>query len=108
DEFPVLKADSIKYYVIFRNQIPKELVLNTLPHVVNLLRSKTSVVHTYAAHAIERIFTMKGEGNVPYFKKTDLQPISELILNNLFAAFEHPGSAENEYIMKGMHPLFFL
>ncbi|CAL1277563.1 unnamed protein product [Larinioides sclopetarius] len=108
DEFPVLKADSIKYYVIFRNQIPKELVLNTLPHVVNLLRSKTSVVHTYAAHAIERIFTMKGEGNVPYFKKTDLQPIAELILNNLFAAFAHPGSAENEYIMKAIMRTFSL
>ena len=36
------------------------------------------------------------------FKGTDLQPVAQLLLYNLFQAFQHPGSAENEYIMKGM------
>ncbi|GFT75368.1 exportin-2 [Nephila pilipes] len=106
DEFPVLKADSIKYYLIFRNQLPKELVLATLPNVVNLLNAKASVVHTYAAHAIERVFTMKGEGTNPCFSSADLQPMAELILNNLFATLEQPGSSENEYIMKGIMRTF--
>ncbi|GIX82326.1 exportin-2 [Caerostris extrusa] len=100
DEYPVLKADSLKYFLIFRNQLPRDIVLNTLPHVVNLLRAKNCVVHTYAAHAIERVFTMKGEGSTPCFKNKDIQLLAELILVNLFAAFEHNGSSENEYIMK--------
>lgn len=36
------------------------------------------------------------------FKGTDLQPVAQLLLYNLFQAFQHPGSAENEYIMKGI------
>ncbi|GIX92895.1 exportin-2 [Caerostris darwini] len=106
DEYPVLKADSLKYFLIFRNQLPRDIVLNTLPNVVNLLRAKNCVVHTYAAHAIERVFTMKGEGSTPCFKNTDIQPLAELILVNLFAAFEHNGSSENEYIMKAIMRTF--
>ncbi|GFR20350.1 exportin-2 [Trichonephila clavata] len=69
---------------------------------------KLRVVHTYAAHAIERVFTMKGEGSNPCFTSADLQPMAELILNNLFATLEQPGSSENEYIMKAVMRTFSL
>ncbi|XP_054706218.1 exportin-2-like [Uloborus diversus] len=106
DDFPVLKADCIKYYLIFRNQLPKELVLSTLPHVINLLKAKSIVVHTYAAHAIERVFTMKSEVGGQCFKSCDIQPIAQVLLTNLYAAFDHPGSSENEYIMKALMRTF--
>ncbi|KFM61402.1 Exportin-2, partial [Stegodyphus mimosarum] len=106
DEFPVLKADSIKYYLIFRNQLPREVVLNTLPNIINLLNAKSCVVHTYAAHAIERVFLMKSEGGMPCFKASDIQPIAQGLLSNLFGALEHEGSSENEYIMKAIMRTF--
>ena len=31
----------------------------------------------------------------------DIKPYTQQLLTNLFGAFEHDGSAENEYIMKG-------
>ncbi|KAG8192798.1 hypothetical protein JTE90_019116 [Oedothorax gibbosus] len=83
-------------------RLPRELVLATLPVVINLLHSKSIVVHTYAAHAIERVFTMKAEGGGACFKSTDIRPIADGLLNNLFASLEHPGSAENEYVMKAI------
>lgn len=106
DEFPILKADCIRYYLVFRNQLPTELVLSTLPAVINCLTAKNTVVHTYAALAVERIFTMKNESGSACFKSTDLQPVAQLLLYNLFQAFEHTGSAENEYVMKAVMRTF--
>nr|XP_042908071.1 exportin-2 [Parasteatoda tepidariorum] len=106
DEFPVLKADSIKYYLIFRTKLPKEVVLSTLPNIVNLLNAKSTVVHTYSAHAIERVFTMKADGGASYFSAAEIQPLAELLLKNLYAAMEHKGSSENEYIMKAIMRTF--
>lgn len=59
NEMPVLKADAIKYVMIFRNQLPRNVILMTLPHIVNLLTAQNQVVHTYAAHAIEKILMLR-------------------------------------------------
>uniref|UniRef100_A0A2I3H1C3 Exportin-2 n=1 Tax=Nomascus leucogenys TaxID=61853 RepID=A0A2I3H1C3_NOMLE len=63
NEFPVLKADGIKYIMIFRNQVPKEHLLVSIPLLINHLQAESIVVHTYAAHALERLFTMRGPNN---------------------------------------------
>uniref|UniRef100_A0A8C5MWL8 Exportin-2 n=1 Tax=Leptobrachium leishanense TaxID=445787 RepID=A0A8C5MWL8_9ANUR len=60
NEFPVLKADGIKYVMFFRNQIPKEHILTAIPLLISHLQAESTVVHTYAAHALERLFTMRG------------------------------------------------
>lgn len=36
----------------------------------------------------------------------DVKPHTEQLLNNLFGAFSHEGSSENEYVMKGLYQLF--
>lgn len=46
------------YYCIF--QVPKEQLLVSVPLLINYLQAESIVVHTYAAHALERLFTMKG------------------------------------------------
>ena len=58
-ELPVLKADAIKYVMIFRNQLPPVMVKQTFPYLIKLLRSESPVVHTYAACAIEKILLVK-------------------------------------------------
>lgn len=89
NEFPVLKADAIKYVMIFRSQVslsvcdggggaepgvlrrlssvlpqlPKEQLLQAVPLLINHLQAESSVEHTYAAHALERLFTMRGPSN---------------------------------------------
>uniref|UniRef100_H0V5Q7 Exportin-2 n=1 Tax=Cavia porcellus TaxID=10141 RepID=H0V5Q7_CAVPO len=108
NEFPVLKADGIKYIMIFRNQVPKEHLLVSVPLLINHLQAESIVVHTYAAHAIERLFTMRGPNNATLFTAAEIAPFVEILLTNLFKALTLPGSSENEYIMKAIMRSFSL
>jgi exportin-2 (importin alpha re-exporter) len=56
---PVLIADSIKYVMIFRSVLPREVVVGSIPQLVRHLTAYSHVVHTYAACAIEKILVMK-------------------------------------------------
>ncbi|XP_045151350.1 exportin-2 [Echinops telfairi] len=108
NEFPVLKADGIKYVMIFRNQVPKEHLLVSVPLLINYLQAESIVVHTYAAHALERLFTMRGPNNATLFTAAEIAPFVEILLTNLFKALTLPGSSENEYIMKAIMRSFSL
>ena len=63
NSFPVIKSDAIRYLAAFRQQLPKEAILSTLPCLVHYLTSNVAVVNTYAAHAIEKILTVKDQNN---------------------------------------------
>lgn len=56
---PVLKADAIKYMMIFRSLLPKEVVVGSIPLLVQHLRANSVVVHTYAACTIDKILLLK-------------------------------------------------
>uniref|UniRef100_A0A3Q2VJ66 Exportin-2 n=1 Tax=Haplochromis burtoni TaxID=8153 RepID=A0A3Q2VJ66_HAPBU len=108
NEFPVLKADAIKYVMIFRSQLPKEQLLQAVPLLITHLQAESTVEHTYAAHALERLFTMRGPNNTTLITAAEMAPFTEQLLNNLFKALAFPGSAENEYIMKAIMRSFSL
>uniref|UniRef100_A0A663MXB1 Exportin-2 n=1 Tax=Athene cunicularia TaxID=194338 RepID=A0A663MXB1_ATHCN len=108
NEFPVLKADGIKYIMIFRNQVSKEQLLVSIPLLINHLQAESIVVHTYAAHALERLFTMRGTNNTTLITAAEMVPFVEVLLTNLFKALTLPGSSENEYIMKAIMRSFSL
>uniref|UniRef100_A0A8C6PI52 Exportin-2 n=1 Tax=Nothobranchius furzeri TaxID=105023 RepID=A0A8C6PI52_NOTFU len=109
DEFPVLKTDAIKYVMIFRSQLPKEQLLQAVPLLISHLQAQSTVEHTYAAHALERLFTMRGPNNATLITSAEMALFTEQLLTNLFKALSLPGSAENEYIMKGrVHPVVLL
>ncbi|NXT29108.1 XPO2 protein, partial [Syrrhaptes paradoxus] len=108
NEFPVLKADGIKYIMIFRNHVPKEQLLVSIPLLINHLQAESIVVHTYAAHALERLFTMRGTNNTTLITAAEMAPFVEVLLTNLFKALTLPGSSENEYIMKAIMRSFSL
>ncbi|KAM9372228.1 exportin-2 isoform 1-T1 [Phaethornis superciliosus] len=108
NEFPVLKADGIKYIMIFRNQVPKEQLLVSIPLLISHLQAESIVVHTYAAYALERLFTMRGTNNTTLISAAEMAPFVEVLLTNLFKALTLPGSSENEYIMKAIMRSFSL
>uniref|UniRef100_A0A665VQH4 Exportin-2 n=1 Tax=Echeneis naucrates TaxID=173247 RepID=A0A665VQH4_ECHNA len=108
NEFPVLKADAIKYVMIFRSQLPKEQLLQAVPLLITHLQAESTVEHTYAAHALERLFTMRGPNNTTLITPAEMAPFTEQLLNNLFKALAVPGSVENEYIMKAIMRSFSL
>jgi hypothetical protein len=61
NEFPVLKADCIKFVAIFRNQMTLEMLaqLQILPTLVKHLQAESVVQLTYAADALWHFFSLK-------------------------------------------------
>nr|XP_061813737.1 exportin-2-like isoform X2 [Nerophis lumbriciformis] len=108
NEFPVLKSDAIKYVMIFRSQLPKDQLLQAVPLLIAHLQAASTVEHTYAAHALERLFTMRGPNNTTLISAVEMAPFTDMLLTNLFNAMTLPGSSENEYIMKAIMRSFSL
>ncbi|CAL9767703.1 unnamed protein product [Musa acuminata subsp. burmannicoides] len=52
---PMLKAGALKFFTVFRDQIPKQAVMALLPHLARCLMSESNVVHSYAANCIEKL-----------------------------------------------------
>ncbi|XP_047141486.1 exportin-2 isoform X1 [Hydra vulgaris] len=102
DEYPVLKADAVKYVITFRNILSRDLLYSCFPPLTRLLTSKSKVVHSYAANAIERLLTIKSSAGVPAFTGNDLMPYRDALFMNLFLVLETPGSLENEYAIKAI------
>ncbi|CAF0704688.1 unnamed protein product [Brachionus calyciflorus] len=101
NNFPVIKADDMRYISTFRQQLPKECLLNALPHLVRYMTSNIPVVHTYACHAVERILTLKNPQNTKenMFVPNDLQPFMPHLLSNIMNILQ-PVTGENEYVIK--------
>lgn len=98
----VLKADALKYVMIFRTQLQRETLISCLPHIIRYLSAESPVVHTYAAHTIERLLTIKTAQNRALFVAGDIQPFANDLLQNLFKVLTLPTSCENEYVMKAL------
>ena len=72
-----------------------------MPVVVSLLSAESNVVHSYAAHAIERILLVREDDRATRrYRTEDVMPLAEGMLRGLFGAFRRPESQENEYVMK--------
>lgn len=59
NELPVIKADCIRYLMTFRNILPKEVIISSLPLLTQHLVADSKVVHTYAASCIEKILLIR-------------------------------------------------
>lgn len=57
----VLKADAIKFVMIFRSLLGKPKLLRCLPQLIRHLTAESYVVHSYAACTIECVLTMKDQ-----------------------------------------------
>ncbi|XP_047960190.1 exportin-2-like [Salvia hispanica] len=100
DGFPMLKAGSLKFFTMFRNQIPKAVAVSLLPDVVRFLVSESNVVHSYAASCIEKLLLVKDEGGRARYSAEDISPFLLALMTNLFGALQKPESEENHYVMR--------
>jgi hypothetical protein len=57
-----------------------------LPAIVALIAHENCVVHSYAAHCMERLLMIKDAG-VPRFGPPDISPALTQLLTNLFGAW---------------------
>lgn len=107
NEIPVLKAAAIKYVMVFRNVLGPQILATCMPHLIRHLPAESIVVHSYAACSVEKILTMRDASNATVFGPQVLAPHANQLVSGLFATLALPGSAENEYVMKGGSCLLF-
>ena len=98
----VLRADAIRFLITFRGVLPRPLLLQSIPLLLVHLTSSNTVVHTYAAHCIEKLLLLRLEGGAMVLNPEDIQPHLETLLTNLFNCLRKEGSLENEYVMKAI------
>lgn len=101
-QHPVLRADAIRYLTTFRSVLPHELIVGALPLLGTHLRAPSHVVHTYAAHSLEKILVMRGSDGATVVKQDELLPHLEVLLVNLLNVLKIQGSELNEYAMKAI------
>lgn len=102
----VLKADAIKFIMTFRTILGPEFVVPSIPLLARHLQSQSSVVHTYAACAIDKILIMRGSDGKLIVTKEMLGPLSNNLFTALFAIISVEGRFENEYVMKAIMRCF--
>lgn len=96
----MLKAGSLKFLTLFRNQIPKHAAMSLIPEVAKFLLVEANVVHSYAASCIEKLLLVKEEGGRPRYTSSDIAPFVLKLMENLFTALRFEESQENPYVMK--------
>ncbi|CAK9136910.1 unnamed protein product [Ilex paraguariensis] len=98
--FPMLKAGALKFFTMFRSQIPKPIAMALFPDVVRFLSSESNVVHSYAASCTEKLLLVKDDGARARYTSSDISPFLLALMTNLFGALQKPESEENQYVMK--------
>lgn len=101
---PVLTADALKYVIVFRNQLSREIIVAILPNIIQHLSSPNVVVHSYASNALLKLFTLKDPNNktMTIVRPEDVVQYSGNLVEGLFGVLQFPGSSENEYAMKAI------
>ncbi|XP_078428749.1 cellular apoptosis susceptibility protein, putative / importin-alpha re-exporter [Wolffia australiana] len=96
---PLLKAGALKFFTVFRSQIPKQTAVLLLPDLIRFLGAESNVVHSYAANCIEKLLTVR-DGGLLRYTAADVGPFLLPLMTNLFNALRFPESQENPYVMK--------
>lgn len=101
---PVVKATSLKFVSVFRNQFTKDQLLLLIPMITQHLESPVVVVHTFAAYTIERILmtTENPQDRTKGFvvRSGDIQAYLDPIFTALFAIVDNQQLDVNDYVMK--------
>ncbi|VVC91320.1 unnamed protein product [Leptidea sinapis] len=96
-QLPVLRADAIKYLMTFRSLLPKELLIEAFPLLVQHVSGK-GVVCTYGACSVDKLLA----GSL--LPRPALEAQAAPLLAALFGALDNYSdpAEHNEYVMKAI------
>lgn len=123
-EHPVLVADALRFALLFRFALPRELLPNLLAAASRELANDCGSVHSYAALLADKILAAKESdlatgsasggaagaaaapstslSSAPLLDASRAAPVLAPLLERLFLAFSHPDSAENERVARAL------
>ena len=105
--FPILSTSCLKFIYVYRNQFPKEYVLNILNAISPFLESENTLVASYGSATLERLLMIKqdSEKNLLMTKEMLMPSINQLLQSLANALQKHP---KNPYIMKAFFRVIWL
>ncbi|KHJ84751.1 hypothetical protein OESDEN_15532 [Oesophagostomum dentatum] len=102
NETPILKTDALKFVVIFRNQLPAEVLVEVVQAADRLLTARLPILHKYAAYAIDKLLLVKEPNGTGPLLTARVVPVGSL-LNNLVSGFDKDAKAQNSpYLIKAI------
>jgi exportin-2 (importin alpha re-exporter) len=105
-----LTASCLKFVTTFRNQIPPATLTPLLGAIVPKLGSDSAVIHTYAAHFLEKMLLIKDatpQGPVPRYVTPSTSPqLLQAVEPLLQQIVSNKGIPQNEYLMKCLLRIF--
>uniref|UniRef100_A0A2P2I486 Exportin-2 n=1 Tax=Hirondellea gigas TaxID=1518452 RepID=A0A2P2I486_9CRUS len=102
NQFPIVKAECIKYLISFRSVLSPDVVASALPHLVQLLSADSVVVHSYAGAALDRCLVVKTTNQSSLLQPEQLATLATQAYANCFQALSVSGSEQNEHVMKAV------
>jgi exportin-2 (importin alpha re-exporter) len=96
----VVQADVLKFVTVFRAHVPEAAYGALLAVFAKMLRSDVYVVHTYAAHAIDRYLAMRRDGQPRI--GDEWRTVLPGALSGCFALLEKGQSSSNEYVIRAV------
>lgn len=94
--YPVLKTSCLKFVYVYRNQFPKDMLLDIMGKIIVFLDSDNVLLASYAAATLERMLMIK-ENTHLLFTKDFINSVLKQLLQNIASALQkHP---RNTYIM---------
>jgi exportin-2 (importin alpha re-exporter) len=98
----ILKADAIRFVATFRSFLGTDNLGNLLVHLAPWLAHESQVVHTYAAHAIDKLLQVRTGGKMEPDVTADIfAASSDVIVQNLCTRLLS-SAKPNEYCMKAL------
>ena len=94
--FPILKTSCLKFVYVYRNQFPKEMLLDIMGKVITFLDSNNVLLSSYAASTLERLLMIKENNTLLFTKEFIASSLKQLLQNIANALNKHP---RNTYIM---------
>lgn len=105
---PLLLLEAIKFVTNYRNQLSKNDLIQSIPLLLCHLESNSFIIHTFSAIAIEKVLSIKRNGQ-DLFSSADISAvIGKLSLNILALIFNQKTverMCENHFLIKGTHIL---
>ena len=94
--FPILKSSCLKYIYVYRNQFPKDMLLEIMGSVIQFLNSNDVLLSSYAAATLERMLMIKNDRELLFSKEFIASVLKQLLQNIADALTKH---SRNTYIM---------
>jgi exportin-2 (importin alpha re-exporter) len=101
---PLLTLEAIKFVIYYRNQLGKDDLAQCLPFILTLLESENFIIHTFSAIAIEKILSIKRNGDNLFAISDISSVVGRLSLNILALIFNQKTvekMCENYFLIKG-------